>query len=68
LYDKDIILRKIDHLTLTTDWWRKCSVGEVFTGIHGESLVACETEGGGTCICAPTPKSEGEQGECEVFG
>jgi len=49
LSNKDIILRKIDNLTLTTDWWRKCSIGGVFAKIHGESSVAGKTKGDGTC-------------------
>jgi len=43
--DKEIILRKIDRLILTTNWWRKRSVDEMFAGIYGERLVVDETKG-----------------------
>jgi len=40
---------------------------EDFAGIHGRDPVAGETEGGGTCTCALTPKYGGKQGGREVY-
>jgi len=39
----------------------------VLAVIHGGNPIVAETEVGGTCTCASTPKSGGEQGEYEVF-
>jgi hypothetical protein len=64
LFHKEIILRKITIPTLIKDRQKRCFVVEDLVRIHGESPIADETRGDGTCTCVPTPKSGGKQGEC----